>query len=156
MSRRWIVALTVLLALSAGIGYWLQRPAKITDIWESPAYATRQLRAGDKTFTVQLADSADKQRLGLSNRVDIPPDRGMLFTYDAAAADRCFWMKDMNFPIDIIWLDAKKRVVHIEAEVSPDTYPKTFCPDGPAQYVVELHPGTAGRNGLTKGLTLSF
>lgn len=155
LRRRWTLALILLMVLAAGTGYWLQRQSNVSDIWTSPTYATKQLRAGDETFTVQLADTADQQRLGLGNRSDIPPDRGMLFTY-ATPGERCFWMKDMNFPIDIIWLDDKKRVVHIEAEANPDSYPNTFCPDSPAQYVVELHPGAAQRLGLAEGARLDF
>jgi uncharacterized protein len=40
-----------------------------------------------------------------------------------------FWMKEMNFPIDIVWLNKDKKIVHIEHNVSPDTYPKIFNPN---------------------------
>lgn len=82
-------------------------------------------------------------------------DQGMLFVFNAPDTV-CFWMKDMRFSLDIIWLDAQKEVVHIEKNVSPETFPKTYCPDKPAQYVIELNAGEAARNHLVAGHRLSF
>ena len=150
------VGLVILVvALAALILWWRTAPGS-DDIWSSSSYETQQLRIGDQTISLQVADTGPKQQLGLGNRTDIPPDRGMLFPYVSASEDRCFWMQDMNFPIDMIWLDSDRKVVHIEAEVSPDTYPKLFCPDAPAQYVVELHPGSTKRLGLREGSQLDF
>lgn len=52
-----------------------------------------------------------------------------------------FWMKDMKFPIDMLWLDNQYRVVSSEENVSPDTYPKVFFPSAPSRYVIELSAG---------------
>ncbi len=79
----------------------------------------------------------------------------MLFVFEGVAV-QCFWMKDMHFSIDIIWLDAEKRVVHIEKDVSPETYPRTFCPSKPAKYVIELSAGEASRSSIRPGQKLSF
>ena len=66
----------------------------------------------------------------------------------------CIWMKDMNFAIDIIWLDDKKTIRHLEERVSPKTYPKTFCPEGKTKYVVELPSGTIDKHQLAVGQKL--
>lgn len=122
---------------------------------EAFAYSVTPLQLGDRIITLQIADSADKQQLGLGKRSKLSPDRGMVFTYPNEQ-QRCFWMKDMNFPIDIIWLDGMKLIVTIESDLKPETYPKTFCPDKSAQYVIELRPGTAKATGMKAGQTLDF
>lgn len=107
-----------------------------------------------KAYKLQVADSLEKQRLGLGIRESIGGD-GMIFPY-AKPQQLCYWMKDMKFSIDIVWLDAGKKVSKVESDVSPSTYPRTtFCQDD-AQYVVELAPGQAARDGVVVGATLDF
>ena len=52
-------------------------------------------------------------------------------------------MKDMKFPIDMLWLSGTRRVVYMAQNVSPDTYPEVFAPTRPARYVLELPAGYA-------------
>ena len=53
------------------------------------------------------------------------------------------WMKDMQFPIDILWLDAEYKIVFIKHVSTPETYPESFYSDVPARYVLELPAGFA-------------
>jgi len=62
-----------------------------------------------------------------------------------------FWMKDMRFSIDILWLSADGRVVYMALNVSPDTYPQVFRPDVPARYVLELPAGYAKAHAVRIG-----
>ena len=94
-----------------------------------------------------------QQEKGLSGTAALDPNSGMLF-WNAAEAKQCFWMKDMHYNLDIIWLDRNKKVTHIEYNLSPKTYPKTFCAQG--KYVIELNAGEAKRSGITKGQVLTF
>ena len=48
-------------------------------------------------------------------------------------------MKDMTFPIDIIWIDEQFRIIYIKEQVDPSTYPDTFAPDSPARFVLEMN-----------------
>lgn len=69
-----------------------------------------------------------------------------------------FWMKDTKIPLDIIWLDFVRRVVHVEDHVPPcqeDPCP-TYTPDSSALYVLEVNAGHAKRMGLQKGDRLDF
>ncbi len=147
------LAAGVALVAIAGVGAWWfsNRPQPESGV----RYATTDLRLGDKTYVLDIADTPAKQTLGLGKRVDLRPDQGMVFTYEEPGR-RCFWMKDMGFPIDIIWLDSDQRVVSIRSEVRPETYPETFCPANAAQYVVELYPGVAVTAGLKAGDKLDF
>ena len=77
----------------------------------------------------------------------------MLFVF--AEADRYgFWMKDMLFSIDMFWLDDKGQVVHLEEDVSPETYPDVFYPMVPARFVLETNAGFALEHSITIGTPL--
>lgn len=77
----------------------------------------------------------------------------MLFLYEDEA-QRCMWMKDMRFAIDMLWLDSRKKITKIQKDVRPETYPDAFC--ARAQYVIELKAGEAERHRLRSGQTLAF
>ncbi len=95
------------------------------------------LKIGEAELEVEVADTDADRTLGLSGRNELPRDRGMLFVFPTSG-NHGIWMKDMNFPIDIIWLDEEKKVVHIEREVRPETFPYVFYPTVPAKYVLEV------------------
>lgn len=120
-------------------------------------YEQRTLRVGDKSLRVEVADTDALQTLGLSGREGLKDGHGMLFPY-AQPGEMCFWMKDMRFAIDMVWIDATKKVVKVAEAVAPETYPDTFCApdDKPAQYVLEVSAGQAARYGLRDGATVSF
>ena len=118
-------------------------------------YKTTNLKLSSRTIKLDIADTPEKQQLGLGGRNGMAEDRGMVFP-SAQPQQLCFWMKDMQFPIDILWLSSDKTVLHIELSLSPDTYPQTYCPDAPAQYVVELTAGMSEKAGVHEGDRLSF
>lgn len=107
----------------------------------------------NSTYRLEVADTAARQQKGLSDRDSLPDDAGMLFPYNEVA-ERCFWMKDMQFSIDIIWAGSDKRVTHIESNVSPASYPRSYC--YPAQYVIELNAGEAEKSEVLVGKRLDF
>lgn len=71
----------------------------------------------------------------------------MLFVFEEDGY-HAFWMKDMKFSIDMIWLDESMAIVHIERNVSPSSYPNTYKSPEPARYVLEVQAGTADRLNL--------
>lgn len=113
------------------------------------------LTTSGQQYTLEVVTSAQDKSKGLSDRSSLPQDRGMLFVYSREAV-RCFWMKGMNFPLDIIWLNSSREVVHIEQNLSPDTYPKSFCPEQDAMYVIELNANEVDRAGISQGNRLGF
>ena len=115
----------------------------------------RTLRVGGHAYTLDVARSPDARAQGLGDRVSMPTNKGMLFVFDQPGI-QCFWMKDMHFSLDMIWVSADKRIEHIESNVAPRTYPRTYCPDVPAAYVLELRAGQSGAVGLHKGQQLNF
>ncbi|MFA7309979.1 MAG: DUF192 domain-containing protein [Candidatus Paceibacterota bacterium] len=89
---------------------------------------------------VTVASTPAARQQGLSGRSGLAQDEGMLFVFPEDG-EYGFWMKDMLFPIDIVWLDADGTVVYIAPEVSPDSYPTSYRPATSSRYVVELPAG---------------
>lgn len=116
---------------------------------------TTKLSIGARQYYLDVASDEATMQKGLSGRKTMASDHGMLFVF-AKTGNHCFWMKDMNFPIDIIWLDDDKSIVYIETDVSPSTYPSSFCPGKPARYVIELLAGEAVSTGMSLGQKLKF
>lgn len=105
---------------------------------------------GDRVIGIEVVSTSAARERGLSGRDGLLESRGMLFEFDTPGM-YCFWMKDMRFPIDMIWLDGQKRVIKIQKNVEPETYPSNFCPQVPAQYVLEVAAGIADKAGLKEG-----
>jgi len=115
----------------------------------------RAVKLGQKIFTVEIAAKKEAQTLGLSGRDSLATNAGMLFVFDAPFSYG-FWMKDMKFSIDIVWIDEFGRVVDLAQNISPETFPKIFYPQTPARFVLELNAGAADQNGIKIGTNVDF
>ncbi len=104
---------------------------------------------------VEVADNPLARTQGLSGRESLQEGEGLLFVFDRPGR-HSFWMKDMNFPIDIIWLEGDGDVVHIEKDVRPDSYPQTFTPRLPARYVLEVNAGFTENQNIKVGDKAEF
>lgn len=113
------------------------------------------MRTEHKAFRMEVADTASERAYGLSDRNELTADEGMLFVFNDYQ-QQCMWMKDMNFDLDIIWLDASKTIKHIEQDLSPQTYPASYCGSGPAAYVIEVNSAVAEKTHLKLGDKLRF
>ncbi|HSX29777.1 MAG TPA: DUF192 domain-containing protein [Candidatus Saccharimonadales bacterium] len=126
-------------------------------VWEAwPRQATTVLAVGTQRYKLETITTPQAMIKGLGGRTSLARNAGMLFAYDQSAPNRCFWMRGMRFPLDIMWLDTYKRVVHVEQGLSPKTYPKEFCAPQTSQYVIELNAGEVHRSHIGIGQTLSF
>lgn len=95
--------------------------------------------AGPNNFqvTATVAHSEKRREQGLSGTTTLQEKTGMFFVFDHSDTYG-FWMKDMLYPIDIVWLDSNWRIIHIEEAVTPQSFPEVFKPMTPALYVIEL------------------
>jgi len=114
-----------------------------------------ELKTPNKTYNLEVVSSQAQQEKGLGDRNSIDPNAGMLFIFSKPSV-QCIWMKDMHFPLDIVWLSSAKQVLHIESNISPNTYPKTYCPQVNARYVIELNAGQTKAGEISNGITLKF
>lgn len=112
---------------------------------------------GGRTFSVEIADTTDKQALGLMFRDSMPDDQGMLFIFPNEAP-RSFWMKNTRIPLDIMYFDKDLKMVSVSADTPPCKVRR--CPSypskGPAMYVLELNAGMAGKLGVGEGDQLTL
>ncbi len=108
------------------------------------------LIAGRVRVEVELARTMAEKVRGLSGRPDLKPGQGMLFVYDRPEPVS-IWMKDMRFPLDIVWI-RQGRIVHIEKQAPP------LLPTGPekiytatADLVLEVPAGFTSRQQIRVG-----
>lgn len=104
-------------------------------------------------IAVRVADTDNERVLGLSYFAGLPKGQGMLFTFPQMGIYP-FWMKDMNFPLDIIWMDDFGKIIDRVINADPSSYPKSFTPKAPARYVLEIPADTADRDGFIIGTTV--
>ncbi|MBM4139120.1 MAG: DUF192 domain-containing protein [Nitrospira sp.] len=112
------------------------------------------------TIQAELADTPFKRATGLMYRDHLKKDHGMVFVFGQPHA-WSFWMKNTKMALDLIWLDDKKRVVHIERNVPICTKTDDSCPqyrpnNEDAVYVLEITGGTVDSYKIEKGSTLQF
>ena len=102
-----------------------------------------------KTFQVEIADTPAKRTLGLMNRESLPEDSGMLFIFEDES-EKSFWMKNTLIPLDMIFVDSKFEIVHIQKKAEPcKTITCTSYPSvKPAKYVVEINGGLSEKLGI--------
>lgn len=114
------------------------------------------VRIGSATITVEVADSMFSKSKGLMFRRSLGKGEGMLFIFDEETRHP-FWMFGMRFPIDMIWLDNKKRVVDVTEDAKPCwLLCKVHRPATKARYVIEVNSGFARKNKIKKGDKVSF
>jgi hypothetical protein len=104
-------------------------------------------------LTAELANTHASRELGLSGRHIMKDTDGMLFAFDVPG-QYGFWMKDMEFPLDIIWINENGVVVSIERGLTPESYTnnkQVFMNQAEASYVLELNAGQAEKFGLYLG-----
>lgn len=105
---------------------------------------------GSTSLLVSVAQTPEERTRGLSGSPYLPVGIGKFFVFDGPGRWG-IWMKDMLYSIDIIWLDAAGFIVHIEEQVSPDTYPRAFTPTSDSQYVLEVNAGFVSEFDLAVG-----
>ncbi|MFT7538901.1 MAG: uncharacterized membrane protein (UPF0127 family), partial [Lysobacterales bacterium] len=110
----------------------------------STACANDKVCLKDKCFNVKVAITAEEHKIGLQQVKVLPEDQGMLFVFEREDHHR-FWMKDTFIPLDIIWLNSDKKIVHISHKVEPCKKDPCVIYVSPkmAQYVLELNAGSA-------------
>jgi uncharacterized protein len=169
-----IVAVAIAIGgITAGLLYF--NPS-ITGILAEPEHERQELimsqevRSGSNIYRqvnvtvngqVLVADIAatDEQRTkGLSVKDRLAENEAMLFVFDNEG-EHTFWMKNMKFPIDIIWIDSDKAVVHIEHNLQPcnsDLLCPTYRPIDDSLYVLETVGGFAEKYDIVKGTMVEF
>ena len=108
---------------------------------------------GDHKFEVNVADSQEEREIGLSKAQSLSDNQGMVFLFEKPDY-YSFWMKNMKFPIDIIYINGQE-VVTIQSNVQPPTSPTEspiiYSPTEPSDKVLEIKAGLSEKYNFKKG-----
>ena len=116
---------------------------------------------GSAALTVELALTPAQRVQGLSGRPELARGTGMLFVYTQEGR-HSFWMIDMNFPLDLVWISAQCTVIEITSNVPPPAPGQTsaelprYVPETPVQYVLEVNAGDMESAGIQVGDPVAF
>jgi uncharacterized membrane protein (UPF0127 family) len=146
MNKKIIVSIVVGILIIGGIVY--ARNIQTTS-------EQNILTIDNTTLKLIIADSPDEQSKGLSDRPSLDPNSGMLFVFEKPG-HYGFWMKDMHFNIDMIWLDEAFKVVYIQPDATPGSYPTSYGQEAEAKYVLETNAGFAKVHNIRLGQQLNI
>lgn len=165
-SARKIGFLLLLAGIGFGIYYFFsdrQTPApNIEQVSAEPQFVNEGelgfISQGNKdtlaVIDIEIADNDKDRAQGLMYRSSLPDSTGMLFVFDRAA-EQTFWMKNTKISIDIMYIDANKKIVTIYKHQMP--YSKNPIPSmKPAQYVLEVNAGFSDFHKISEGDLIFF
>lgn len=120
--------------------------------------AQPQAIINDKTLNLLVVKESKDIEIGLSNRDSLPKDQGMLFIFEKEGIYP-FWMRNMKFPIDIIFIKGDKVVKifdNVKPPQSPDEDIPIYKPESPSDKVLEINAGQAKEFGIKVGDSIQF
>jgi len=118
--------------------------------WQAIYPNTIPLTIGSVVVQASVADTLTKRIQGLSDTPFLPEGVVKLFAFGVPGS-HSIWMKNMNYSLDIIWAAENGEIVHIEENVSPDSFPASFSSPTPAWFVVEANAGFVEQNQIGIG-----
>lgn len=123
----------------------------------NPFKGGAEAQVNGKKISLLLAKSDKERQRGLSGRDKLSEDQGMLFLFEKKGTYG-FWMRDMKFNIDIIYIDDETVVHLVENAPSGAQAPNLtiYTPDKPANKVLELNAGGAKKYGIRIGTKITF
>jgi uncharacterized membrane protein (UPF0127 family) len=113
------------------------------------------VKIAGRDIKVELAQTREIQEKGLSGREGLALNTGMLFVFEKPGK-YYFWMKDMKFPIDMIWIDEQMKVIFIKKDAKPILPLQNFGPDANSKYVLEVNANFSEENNLQIGDEVKF
>jgi hypothetical protein len=146
-----IVGIILIVAAVAGGVWWYTRILHGCN----PPLPRQTIQIGNTSFDVEMATTMIEQACGLSGREGLGDNQGMLFTFGSGSTQN-FWMKDMTFALDMIWISGGK-VAGFTQDVPPPP-PNTMLwqlkiyPSPPnVDTVLEVNAGTVAKDGIQVG-----
>lgn len=156
-----IIAGSVLLVIPAMSVREIEKEPEIIDGGVTPSnngYRQVNITVNDVKLVADIAENSTQRSKGLSVKDTLNENEGMLFVF-SAEREHSFWMKNMKFPIDIIWLDDDQEVVHVEHSLEPcipDSFCPTYKPDRNSLYVLETVAGFTQKYNVTDNTYVDF
>jgi len=152
-SRVQVLVPITIAAIIVGVAGMLSLPSDVK--LEYVEFPRGMVKLDDVVLEVQIADTDLSRASGLMFQDQLPFDQGMLLVFDSPNM-RSIWMLNMQFSLDIFWIDGDGKVVHIEKNVPPckTVVESVTCPsykggDKDAQYILEVTAGFVDKNNIT-------
>ncbi|RWN99579.1 DUF192 domain-containing protein [Mesorhizobium sp.] len=154
--RNWlttgVVCAAIAFVIAAGAFFHSQRPASADSramiLAVDPQPLVAVTKGGERSFSVEIADTSAEREAGLMFRQDMADDHGMLFVFEEPR-DVSFWMKNTPMPLDLIFVGQDGRIRAIK-QGEPQSE-AMIAPGEPVRFVLELKAGTAARSGIEDG-----
>lgn len=153
-NKKVILLLTAIVAI-VGIAFYYGGPRSTQDT------PTLSIKSGDSEhrFFIEIADTPLTRSQGLSGRSSLNENEGMLFLFEAPET-YSFWMKDMLFPIDIVWIRGE-RIVGFSEHAQPEpgkslTALTMYWPPEPVDTVLEINAGLIEKYNIRIGDRIDF
>ena len=108
-----------------------------------------------EVFAVEIADTPEERALGLQYRESLGKNSGMLFIFESES-NHTFWMYNTYIPLDIIFLNRDRKIVHIAKNTTPLSTETINPQNNTILYAIEVNAGTSDRLGLQIGDRVSF
>lgn len=135
-----LVSLLVIILVGLGGYYYLENQSERVSL-RIPLHGEQStLSMGDTKIQIEIVGTIKSKQTGLSGRDRLPLNHGMFFLFPRDDFHG-IWMKDMLFPIDIVWIDKDLTIVTIAESATPGSYPQVFKPSQVSRYVLELSSG---------------
>lgn len=147
--RKYFIGLIIIFT-----AVFLAKTSEKSSVSKLSNYKTINASIKSSKFILYVSDTEEKRSQGLSNIDHLEKNEGMLFTFPQSG-HYSFWMKDMQFPLDFIFIDGN-RVVDTMPNISPNTYPQAFTASQPVDKVIELTAGSIQKNFLNVGDALTL
>ena len=152
MEKKYKILIALFFFALAFYFLWLSKKAAVPG-----RYAEfRNIKINGADIQVEIADTPEKQEKGLSGRDSLPEGQGMLFVFPKSD-HYSFWMKDMKFGLDFVWIEGDK-VVEITPRVRPEDYqpPKAMISGEKVDKVLEISAGMAEKLSVKVGDSVGF
>ena len=158
-----ILKLAVLAIIVLFVGALISGKLKIksTGQLDSANNNTVPIIVGSELINVEIADTNEKRMQGLSNKTNLANKEGMLFIFEDKDISPFFWMKEMNFPIDIIWINDTK-IVQVDKNIpapearTPESELPLYKPAQPIDYVLEVNAGFSDQHDINVGTDIDL
>jgi len=112
--------------------------------------ATKRMIINNHKFYAMVVSTPEAREKGLSGKDKLGRNQAMFFVFEKPEIVS-IWMKDMKFPIDIIWIDENLHVIYIKEKATPESFPEIFNPPSEAMYVLEVNAGFVEKNKIEVG-----
>lgn len=151
----WFLIIVICLFAAFLVQIFRTPSDRLAKLVKDPTSSKIDLRIRNLKINAEIARTTNERARGLSGRPNLAEFGGMLFVFPVPTVPQ-FWMKDTLFPLDLIWINDKLKVVGIARNVSPESFPETFSPPQPVRYVLEVNAGLTENFNINPGDSLSL